>query len=70
MVDVFGVGRRRRHTGKCVDCGGVLELYTLDLKKSRRILQCPRCGLYHLYRKDLLGKWKLAKATKATDQSR
>jgi len=64
---VFGEEERRRHTGVCIDCGGALELYMLDLKKGRRILQCPRCGLYHYYKKDMLGKWKLAKAAKIPD---
>ena len=64
---VFGEEERRRHTGVCIDCGGALELYMLDLKKGRRKLQCPRCGLYHYYSKDMFGKWKLTKAAKIPD---
>lgn len=64
---VFGEAERRRHQGVCIDCGEVLELYMLDLKKGRRVLQCTRCGLYHFYRKDLFGKWKLVKAAKIPD---
>jgi len=40
VAGVFGEEERRRHRGRCIDCGEVLELYMLDLKKGRRILQC------------------------------
>lgn len=63
----FGEEERRRHTGVCIDCSNELELYMLDLKRGRRTLQCPRCGLYHFYKKDILGKWKLTKAAKIPD---
>ncbi len=52
---------------KCVDCRSPLELYEIDFDKKRRILQCVRCGLYHFYRKDFFGKWKLVKAGKVSD---
>jgi DNA-directed RNA polymerase subunit RPC12/RpoP len=64
---VFGEEERRKHTGRCIDCGEDLELYMLDLKKGRRVLQCNRCGLYHFYKKDMLGKWKVVKASKIPD---
>lgn len=67
MAGVFGEEERRRHRGVCIDCGNVLELYMLDLKKGRRILQCTHCGLYHFYKKDLFGKWKVVKAAKYPD---
>ena len=57
----------KTYGGKCVDCGSPLELYEIDFKKSRRIMQCTRCGLYHLYKKDFFGKWKLAKASRVSD---
>jgi hypothetical protein len=63
----FGEEEQRRHTGVCIDCGGKLELYLLDLKRSKRILLCTRCGLYHIYRKDMLGKWKIVKVAKVAD---
>ena len=58
---------QRKHTGRCIDCGAVLQLYKLDLKKGRRMLVCSRCGLYHFYKKDFLGKWKLLQASKVDD---
>ena len=67
MAGVFGEEERHRHRGVCIDCGNVLELYMLDLKKGRRILQCTHCGLYHFYKKDLFGKWKVVKAAKYPD---
>ena len=57
----------KTYRGKCVDCGSPLELYEIDFKKSRRIMQCTRCGLYHLYKKDFVGKWKLVKASRVSD---
>ena len=67
MSGGLGVEGQRKHTGLCIDCGSGLELYMLDLKRGRRTLQCPRCGLYHFYKKDVLGKWKLTKAAKIPD---
>ena len=67
MVGIFGGEERRKHTGTCIDCGNELELYMLDLKKGRRVLQCTQCGLYHFYKKDMLGKWKVVKAAKIPD---
>jgi len=57
----------KTYTGKCVDCGSLLELYEVDFEKNRRIMQCTRCGLYHFYKKDFFGKWKLVKAGKVSD---
>ena len=57
----------RTYSDKCVDCGSPLELYEIDFDKGRRIMQCTRCGLYHFYKKDFLGKWKLVKAGRVSD---
>lgn len=67
MSGIFGEEEKRKHTGHCIDCSDILELYMLDLKKGIRILQCTRCGLYHYYKKDLFGKWKVIKASKVPD---
>lgn len=56
--------KKRKHTGKCVDCGGALDLVELDAQKGTRILRCQKCGLLHHYKKDIFGGWKLLKATK------
>lgn len=55
---------QKRHTGKCFDCGGILELVELDIQGATKIMQCQDCGLFHLYKKDFLGKCKLLKVTK------
>ncbi|OGD46846.1 hypothetical protein A3K79_03700 [Candidatus Bathyarchaeota archaeon RBG_13_46_16b] len=54
----------KKHTGKCYDCGGLLELVEFDVKKGTRIMKCQECGLYHFHRKELFGGWKLLKVTK------
>ncbi len=54
----------RKHTGKCYDCGGELELIEFDVRKGTRIMICQKCGLYHFYNKDFLGGWKLLKVSK------
>jgi len=59
------IEEKRRHTGKCADCKGVLELLELDVRKGTRILVCQRCGLLHHYKKNIFGNWKFLKATKA-----
>lgn len=57
----------KSHVGKCIDCGAVTELFELDIKHGKKILQCPKCGLYHFYKKDWFGRWKLVKAGKVSD---
>lgn len=64
MEEVSG----KRHTGKCFDCGGTLELFELDLRGVNKIMQCRDCGLYHIYRKDFLGRYKLVKVSKLLDK--
>jgi hypothetical protein len=54
----------KKHTGKCYDCEGLLELIELDVEKGTRIMMCQRCGLYHSYKKDFFGSWKLLKVSK------
>jgi uncharacterized Zn finger protein len=54
----------KKHTGKCFDCEGSLELVEVDFKKDTKVMKCLNCGLLHHYKKDLLGKWKLLKVTK------
>jgi DNA-directed RNA polymerase subunit RPC12/RpoP len=57
----------KTYPGECVDCGSPLILYEMDFEKNRRILQCTQCGLFHFYKKDFLGKWKLVKAGRVSD---
>jgi len=55
---------QRKHTGVCNNCGKPLELYSLDLKTGRRVLQCVWCGQWHFQRYEKKsGKWKLMKTT-------
>jgi len=53
------------HTGKCQNCGYALELYEMDVKRSTKVMKCERCGLLHFYKKDIVGKWRLQRATKS-----
>jgi DNA-directed RNA polymerase subunit RPC12/RpoP len=57
----------KKHTGKCFDCGGPLELVELDIKKATKIMQCQNCGLFHFYKKDFFGKYSLLRVTKNPD---
>jgi hypothetical protein len=59
--------RLKKHTGKCYDCGGSLELVEFDVKKSTRIMSCQECGLYHFHKRELFGGWKLLKVSKKVD---
>jgi DNA-directed RNA polymerase subunit RPC12/RpoP len=63
----MSVRNEKTFKGKCIDCGSALELYEIDFDKGRRIMQCTQCGLYHFYKKDFLGKWKLVKASRVSD---
>jgi len=49
---------------KCKNCDYPLEIYEIDFKKNKKMLKCQRCGLYHYYKKDFVGKWKLQKVVK------
>ena len=56
--------------GSCCDCNGPLELFEIDLQKSTKIMMCRNCGLFHYYRKDFIGNYKLMKATKMPDSDK
>jgi len=56
--------KTRKHTGKCYDCGSSLELFEIDMKKSLKIMSCHSCGLFHYYKKDFIGNYKLIKVSK------
>jgi len=56
--------RLKKHTGKCFDCDGLLELVEFDVKKGTRIMKCKECGLYHFQKRELFGGWKLLKVSK------
>ena len=58
------------HTGKCQNCGYALELYEMDVKRSKRVMRCERCGMLHFYKKDIVGKWRLFRAAKSELASR
>ena len=55
---------KERQRGKCFDCGGQVELIERDFQKGTKIVRCRDCYLFHLYKKDFLGSWKLLKASK------
>jgi len=50
--------------GKCKGCGSSLELYEIDFRRSTKVMKCLRCGMLHVYKKDIIGKWRLLKAQK------
>jgi predicted RNA-binding Zn-ribbon protein involved in translation (DUF1610 family) len=60
------LGTPKSQRGKCQSCGSSpMELYELDLRRSSKVMKCPRCGMLHVYKKDIIGKWRLLKAQKA-----
>lgn len=59
------VGVPKSLRGKCQNCGSSMELYELDFTRSSKVMRCTRCGMLHVYRKDIIGKWRLLKAQKA-----
>jgi len=64
LHDTLLDSRPKAHTGKCRNCGYATELYEIDFKKDMRVLRCPRCGLFHFYKKDIIGRWRLLKAAR------
>lgn len=54
----------KKHTGKCYDCGGSLGLFEIDMSKSTKIMLCQSCGLYHFYKKDFIGSYRLTKVSR------
>ena len=51
-------------TSGCYDCGGNLKLYEMDMRKDTKVMRCQGCGLFHLYKRDFFGRWKILKVTK------
>ncbi len=60
-------GAMRKHTGKCFDCSGALMLFEIDMQKSTKIMICQNCGLFHYYRKDFIGNYKLTRVSKVPE---
>jgi len=58
------LGPPKTQKGRCRNCGSPLELYELDFRRSTKIMKCTRCSMLHVYKKDIIGKWKLLKAQK------
>lgn len=58
----------KKCAGKCFDCGGMLKLIELDIQGVNKIMQCQDCGLFHIYKKDFFGRYKLVKVTKLLDK--
>lgn len=58
------LGPPKTQKGRCRSCGSPLELYELDFRRSSKVMKCVRCGMLHVYKKDIIGKWKLQKAQK------
>jgi predicted nucleic-acid-binding Zn-ribbon protein len=56
-----------KHASKCYDCGGSLELFEIDMKKSTKIMLCGNCGLFHFYKKNFVGNYRLTKVSKNAD---
>jgi hypothetical protein len=57
-------GNQKKHTGRCFDCGGILELVEMEIQGSTKIMKCLNCGLFHVYKKDFLGRHRLSRVTK------
>jgi len=54
----------KKHAGKCYDCGGSLGLFEIDMNKSTKIMLCQSCGLFHFYKKDFIGSYRLTKVSR------
>ena len=61
---LMGSSETAPQSGKCKSCGGPMEIYELDFKKSTKVMKCTRCGMLHVYKKDIIGKYRLEKAHK------
>jgi hypothetical protein len=59
--------KTRKHTGKCYDCSSALELFEKDMEKSTKIMVCHNCGLFHYYKKDFIGNYRLTKVSKTPE---
>jgi DNA-directed RNA polymerase subunit RPC12/RpoP len=55
---------KNKRKGTCYDCGGEVELIESNLQKGTKIVRCQDCYLFHFYKKEFLGGWKLLKVSK------
>lgn len=53
----------KKKADNCSECGSILELFELDVKKEVRIMKCKGCGLFYLYKNGVFG-WKIQKVTR------
>ncbi len=49
---------------KCVECGSFLRVYDINFQTGRKVMRCEQCGLLHMYKKDILGRWRIVRATR------
>ena len=49
---------------KCVECGSFLRVYDINFQTGRKVMRCEQCGLLHIYKKDILGRWRIVRATR------
>jgi len=64
------LGPSKDQKGRCKSCGSSMDLYELDFRRSTKVMKCTRCGMLHVYKKDIIGKWRLLKAQKPELPSR
>ncbi len=57
----------RKYDDKCYSCGNPIDLFEIDLQQPKKVMFCRTCGLFHYYKKDFLGNWKLRKVSKTPE---
>jgi len=59
--------KTRKYPDKCYNCKSPTDLFEIDLQKPKKVMFCRGCGLFHYYKKDFIGNWKLRKVSKTPE---
>ena len=49
---------------RCVECRSQLRVYDINVKTGRARVQCEKCGLLHIYKKNRLRGWHIVRVTR------
>jgi uncharacterized Zn finger protein len=54
---------------RCAECRSPVRAYDINFQTGHARAQCERCGLLHIYKKDLLHGWHIVRITRHVQTS-
>lgn len=54
---------------RCVECRSPLRVHDISFQTGHARVQCEKCGLLHIYKKDRLRGWHVVRVTRRVNTS-